>query len=99
MSIVYESLITAAPEKSFAAAVAQGAPQKFKSVGVQTDLSSKDEGKVLAPSKKPQTSQTSNPQDQLQTNLTNLNKKTFWEAKSRNKKTVTNKQSEHGQPF
>ena len=29
---VYESLITPAPEKSFAAAVAQGAPQKFKSV-------------------------------------------------------------------
>ena len=90
---VYESLITPAPEKSFAAAVAQGAPQKFKSVGVQTDLSSKDEGKVLAPSKKLQTSQTSNPQDQLQTNLTNLTKKTLGEAKSRSSKTITNKQT------
>ena len=90
---VYESLVTPAPEKSFAAAVAQGAPQKFKSVGVQTDLSSKDEGKVLAPSKKLQTSQTSNPQDQLQTNLTNLTKKTLGEAKSRSPKTITNNQN------
>ena len=90
---VYESLVTPASEKSFVAAVAQGAPQKFKSVGVQTDLSSKDEGKVLAPSKKLQTSQTSNPQDQLQTNLTNLTKKTLGEAKSRSPKTITNNQN------
>ena len=33
----YESLTTAVPEKSFAAAVTQGAPKKFTSVGVQTD--------------------------------------------------------------
>ena len=39
---VYESLTTAVPEKSFAAAVTQEALQKFKSVGVQTDSSSKD---------------------------------------------------------
>ena len=68
-------------------------PKNFKSVGVQTDLSSKDEGKVLAPSKKLQTSQTSNPQDQLQTNLTNLTKKTLGEAKSRSPKTITNNQN------
>ena len=90
---VYESLVTPAPEKTFVAAVAQGAPQKFKSVGVQTDLSSKDEGKVLAPSKKLQTSQTSNPQGQLQTNLTNLSKKTLGEAKSWSPKTITNNQN------
>ena len=48
----YESLTMAVPEKSFVEAVTQGAPKKFTSVGVQTDSSSKDEGKVLAPSKK-----------------------------------------------
>ena len=94
---VYESLTTAVPEKSFAEAVTQGAPKKFTSVGVQTDSSSKDEGKVLAPSKKTQTqtAKASSPQRQKKTSLTKttLTKETLGEVKSLSQKAVTKKQT------
>ena len=70
----------------------QGAPKKFTSVGVQTDSSSKDEGKVLAPSKQTQTQtvKASSPQRQKKTSLT---KETLGEVKSLSQKAVTKKQT------
>ena len=101
---VYQSLNTTAPERSFAAVVVQGAPKKFTSVGVQTDHSAKDEGKVLTPSKKIQTPKTGNTQDQAQTTPTRtaLAQKIAGDHISRNQKVATNKlmnKQTTGNPF